>query len=109
MSILVDRLDEDFPIAPGGRVLTVETADARAPLRLDTALESFLPNLLTPRERSIVMRVLLGGSSLDIAEELGVSEGTIKNHRKRLYKKLGIVSERDLFARFLEHLSASEP
>ncbi|WP_424020157.1 helix-turn-helix transcriptional regulator [Marinomonas arenicola] len=30
-----------------------------------------------------------------------VSEGTIKNHRKSIYRKLGVKSQGDLFKRFI--------
>jgi DNA-binding CsgD family transcriptional regulator len=57
--------------------------------------------LLTPREREIVTLILQGHPSVSIARRLGISRGTVKNHRRRLYQKLDITSERELFVTFL--------
>lgn len=78
------------------------------PVPVEHAIESFLTGgktELTPREREIVRLSLAGLSNADIAEELGIEIGSVKNHRGRLYKKLGIANERDLFRLFLDHLS----
>ena len=32
------------------------------------------------------------------------AEGTVKNHRKSIYAKLGLASQQELFARFIEHM-----
>jgi len=41
-----------------------------------------------------------------IASRLGVSAGTVRNHRHRLYYKLDITTERELFNMFISHLTA---
>ncbi|MTI15813.1 LuxR family transcriptional regulator [Rhodobacteraceae bacterium RKSG542] len=51
-----------------------------SPLNFDAALKVFLADELTEREHEIVTLVLSGDSSGQIAEKLGVSVGTIKNH-----------------------------
>lgn len=49
-----------------------------------------LPDPLTPRERE-VLRLLAGGySNREIAEFLGTSEGTTKNHISAILSKLGV-------------------
>ena len=50
------------------------------------------------------MLTLEGHPIAGIAKRLGVSRGTIKNHRLRLYQKLDITTERELF---LTHMRAS--
>jgi DNA-binding CsgD family transcriptional regulator len=40
--------------------------------------------------------LVLGNSTRDVAKELGVTEGTIKNQRKSVYRKLGIVRSSQL-------------
>lgn len=56
---------------------------------------------LTMREVQIVEHVLQGHSSESIARLLGVAAGTVKVHRRNIYKKLGIGSQAELFAGFL--------
>ncbi len=56
---------------------------------------------LTKREKEVVQYILQGLASANIAERCFVSEGTIKNHRKNIYRKLNIHSQRDLFRKFL--------
>lgn len=104
----VERLDEEFLLAPGGWLCALDRdAAALPPIPFQEATDSFLPDQLTPRERQIVELVLSGYPNSKIAEKLEISEGTIKNHRKRLYYKLDITTERELFLQFLEHLSAA--
>jgi DNA-binding CsgD family transcriptional regulator len=65
-------------------------------------------NKMTPREKDIVNYVLHGYPNSIIADRLNLSIGTIKNHRHRLYFKLDITTERELFSMFLEYLLRSD-
>lgn len=56
---------------------------------------------LTRREREIVDYILSGHPTPEIANLCFVSEGTIKNHRKNIYRKLGVKSQVELFSKFL--------
>lgn len=51
---------------------------------------------LTPRERDLLHLILQGRCTGEIAQHLGISKGTVKNHRLRLYRKAGVTSERAL-------------
>ncbi|MFV0475541.1 MAG: LuxR C-terminal-related transcriptional regulator, partial [Pikeienuella sp.] len=53
---------------------------------------------LSPREVEIAELILRGQSSLSIALNLNIVEGTVKNHRKSIYRKLGISSQAELFS-----------
>lgn len=56
---------------------------------------------LTAREREIVGWILKGHSAEATGQELAISPGTVRIHRRNIYAKLGISSQRELFARFL--------
>lgn len=59
---------------------------------------------LTPAQHAITKLILRGHSSLSIAENLGITEGTVKQHRYNIYKRLGISSQSELFQRFIDYL-----
>lgn len=47
--------------------------------------------------------ILAGHPTTNIAERLGITVGTVKNHRRRIYEKLDITTERELFLQFFQH------
>lgn len=57
---------------------------------------------LTPREREVLMLVVAGGTSKEMAHELGVSHRTVEVHRSRLKRKLGVDSVAALVRLFLQ-------
>lgn len=97
------RLDRQFSLAPGGRIWTIE--QLAQPPESDLAAAPLFDDELTPREKEIVALVLQGHPTVSIAEKLGLSRGTVKNHRRRIYYKLDITSERELFLLQIERLS----
>ena len=78
----------------------VERALARSVDQRQRAIEKAaarrLLDLLTPREFEVMQLVAKGMLNKQIASELGTAEKTIKVHRGRVMKKLGIVSVADL-------------
>ena len=56
---------------------------------------------LTLREREIVTMVLRGHSTESIAMLLAISPGTVKIHRKNIYRKMNVSTQAELFAAFL--------
>lgn len=66
------------------------------------ALEARRMPPLTPRELQVVGLVLEGHSSESIANLLGISAGTVRIHRKNIYAKMRISSQRELFAIFVK-------
>ena len=90
------------------RVRVPSTALARPPetdiARTPEGLPPF-DRQLTPREKEIVALILQGYPTITIAERLGLSRGTVKNHRRRIYYKLDITSERELFLLRIAHLA----
>lgn len=77
-------------------------------LDLDTLLKGAFQGegrpRLTRRESEIASLVLKGHSSESIGRMLGISPGTIKIHRKNIYRKLRISSQAEMFSIFLEAL-----
>jgi two-component system, NarL family, nitrate/nitrite response regulator NarL len=51
---------------------------------------------LTPRERAIARLVARGMRNKEVAEELGLTEGTVKVWLHRIYEKLGISNRTEL-------------
>ncbi len=64
---------------------------------------------LTPKEFQIVELVLRGLSTAAIARHLGMAAGTVKVHRRNVYRKLGIGSQAGLFAKFTAAMSGGAP
>lgn len=87
------------------RMAELETL--RAPLaaafnrHMDLAhgLPAFAASRLSPRERDVADLLLDGCSSDAIALRLGISRYTVKDHRKQIFRKLGVGSLAELFAR----------
>ncbi len=57
---------------------------------------------LSARERELVKLILAGHPTAGIARKLGITAGTVKNHRLHIYKKLDITTERELFLQYIE-------
>ena len=73
------------------------------------AFERFQTCKLSTREAEIVRLMLKGHSTKSIARLLGNSPETVKVHRKRIYAKLKISSQGELFSMFLGALASSPP
>ncbi|MGL4237286.1 response regulator transcription factor [Tabrizicola sp.] len=68
------------------------------------SFQRFGEGILTPREREVVEYTLKGYSAEAICQMLGISSGTVRIHRRNIYAKLGISSQGELFARFIDAL-----
>ena len=71
---------------------------------MELAFERFGVDLLSAREQMVVQLILRGHSAHSIARSLEIAEGTVKNHRKSIYAKLGISSQQELFSMFIRHM-----
>ena len=49
-----------------------------------------LKGMLTKREHQVFERLILNKTTREIAEELGISEKTIRNHISNVMQKLGV-------------------
>jgi DNA-binding CsgD family transcriptional regulator len=59
---------------------------------------------LTAREAAIVDLVLQGHSSEAVGRQLGITTGTVKVHRRNVYRKLGISSQTQLLSLYLKSM-----
>ena len=106
MIVHAEKLRSDFPVAPNGKICVIEQKGPAA-VESDYAgsVGRFLAaHGLTPREGQIVKMILGGYPTEEIARKLHISRGTVKNHRGRLYYKLDITTERELFSLFLPYI-----
>lgn len=63
---------------------------------LEGVEHKFGMHLLSKRELQVAKRLVQGFSTRDVAKEQDVTEGTIKNQRKAVYRKLGIIRSSQL-------------
>lgn len=56
------------------------------------------PELLTPREAEVLGLLQHGASNAEIAQQLHVGIETVRTHARRVYRKLGVKTRRDLRA-----------
>lgn len=97
MAIDISELAEHSQFGPRSLVLNIRGFSEKVQ---DLAADAIIRQL-TPRERDIVALILEGASTGHIAQRLGISKGTIKNCRLRIYRKFGVGSERALVAQML--------
>ncbi|MBF4247844.1 LuxR family transcriptional regulator, partial [Vibrio anguillarum] len=71
---------------------------------IEDGLHSFGKDLLSTREKQIARLILQGLDTKEIAKQLDITEGTVKNHRKRIYAQLRVSSLSELFQIFLNHI-----
>lgn len=72
--------------------------------RADRVLERMGAGILSAREREVVQLLFRGHSAKGSARMLGIAPGTIQNHMKAVHRKLGIGSQAELFAMFMDVL-----
>ena len=75
---------------------------------LRQAYRHFGASVLTEREREVTHLLLQGNSAKAIARGLSISPETARNHLKRIYPKLGVASQAELFALFFKALEQVE-
>lgn len=88
--------------APGFSRSPMSAVKGATPLRQPGTPAGLWPDL-SPRERDLVTLVLAGHPTATIAQRLGMTTGTFKNHRRRIHDKPDITTERALFLQFFQH------
>jgi DNA-binding NarL/FixJ family response regulator len=66
---------------------------------------------LTPKERQVIQAMVQhrGAKSLTVADALGMSEHTLRNHLTTIYSKLGVQGKLNLYVYAIEHRLATPP
>lgn len=67
-------------------------------------ISRFGEGILTSREREVAEFTLKGHSAESAGQNLGISPGTVRIHRRNIYSKLRINSQGELFSCFLDTL-----
>ena len=89
-TVSLTRIDGELLITTSVRELRDERDD-------DVSLSLPGEKTLSPRETEVLKHVLAGRRSKEIAVLMGVSEKTVGTHRSRLFQKLALRGDRDLF------------
>lgn len=74
---------------------------ARAAMRALTAPDVVVPPVVTevtPMRREVLYGIAIGETAKQSARRLCVAEGTVKTHRRLLFKQLGVVSSGEAVA-----------
>lgn len=95
-SVMVIRLPQDLPTFAGRQaaLLVVVQDPATSPPDISHLLRSLYG--LTPREASLAMRLSDGSTLLQVADKLGITEGTARVHMTSVYAKLGVSRQAEL-------------
>jgi DNA-binding CsgD family transcriptional regulator len=89
------RVEVASPIATTGVLALLQPVPALSKL----CLESFCGrHRLSPREQDVVTLLLEGLPTVDMADRLGISAHTVRDHLKRLYRKTGARSRSELLS-----------
>src|SRR5436309_921883 len=75
----------------------MENLAARTP---KPAGESLAQELLSEREREVLVHTATGLSNKELADRLGISEGTVKAHLTSIFQKLGVRGRTELAAAY---------
>jgi two-component system NarL family response regulator len=96
-----ERLADNIRSIHRGEVLLAPTVAAKvvrqlSRLKEDAGRQEEALDALTPREREVFFLASRGLKNAEIAEELYLSEKTIKTHLRNIYNKLNLASKAEL-------------
>ena len=86
-----------------------DEADRLVHRKVQATMLNFGASLLTKREREVVFYMLSGYSSEQTAERLHSAEGTVRNQRKSIHRKLETGSQAELFSLFIQCIPFADP
>ncbi|MGD8475295.1 MAG: response regulator transcription factor, partial [Anaerolineae bacterium] len=96
-----ERLADNIRSVHGGEVLLAPSVAAKvvrqlSRLKEETGRQEEALEVLTPREREVFFLASRGLKNAEIADELYLSEKTIKTHLRNIYNKLNLASKSEL-------------
>jgi FixJ family two-component response regulator len=94
VDFLTKPVDDEVLLAAVKRALDASRSNIDAITRREEARRKI--SKLTPRESAVMERVVAGMLNKQIAADFGIAEKTIKVHRGRMMRKIGVVSVPDL-------------
>jgi DNA-binding NarL/FixJ family response regulator len=89
-------------VANGGRWVSLELVERALNIASNGAAAD---SILTPREVEVADHVAAGLQNKEIAEKLGIADGTVRIHIHNVFKKLGIQNRVELANRIHNHRS----
>lgn len=107
--VLDDLANAEIELAGRGQEQSSPNGERLPVSPLRTASGSRIEALLTPRELEVLALMATGATNSRIAEELVISDGTVKSHVKRILRKLRSANRTEAIARYLRLTSASAP
>jgi RNA polymerase sigma factor (sigma-70 family) len=102
VDFLTKPVDKDTLLEAIGRALARDSGNRATREESERLRARFAA--LTPREREVFERVVMGKLNKQIADELGIAERTVKSQRAQLLAKLGVDSAAEL-GRLAEQLT----
>ncbi|WP_218186362.1 response regulator transcription factor [Terasakiispira papahanaumokuakeensis] len=100
---VIGLLQQRTHFEPAYTAATISDAALPIAAREDTlAVEGSPLDVLTERERDVCQLMLSGCSTKEIARRLNIAIETVKAHKKRIYTKLGINAQSELFSLFMQ-------
>jgi LuxR family transcriptional regulator, regulator of acetate metabolism len=88
---------------------TAVSAGTRLPLGLASLAASRIDALLTRRELEVLALMATGATNSRIAEQLVITDGTVKSHVKRILRKLRAANRAEAIAKYLRLTMGSAP
>ena len=103
----VQDLKDALASSPKGRICFFEHGPlAASPIDLSAEIDAFIAYYsLTARQSEIIKLALRGHPSSKIAKQLGLTQGTVRNHRKQIHAKMDVTTEREIFLAFFNYLA----
>ena len=101
---IINSLVRQFWLSQSQEYVQYEKSDDA----MKQAIGTFGDGILTKREQEITGLILQGHSSKAISNQLNISLGTVKVHRKNIHTRLNTSSQSEIFTLFLTHLNEIE-
>jgi DNA-binding NarL/FixJ family response regulator len=97
--------------APISRTMTARILEAFSQTDSQKADDASALELLTDREREVLIELGRGGTNREIANRLFISDNTVKNHIHNILEKLGLSNRREVirYAQQRGLISSSQP